>query len=201
MRTVPVLLAACFVFLSAGAAADTAPDALLSRISNEVLEELRRNPKDTARAATLIETKLLPHFDAQRATRMAVGVHWRQATPEQRERLVREFTTLLVRTYSNALASYSGQKLDFAPLRARPGDREVTVRSVVRQSGAEPIAIEYDLEHDGSAWKVFDVRVAGISLVATYRSAFTEHARNHGIEGLLGLLQSRNRQLQGALRM
>lgn len=168
MRTIATLFAAGFLLLSGTAAAETAPDALLTRISNEVLEDLRRNPKDPARAATLIETKLLPHFDAHRATRLAVGVHWRQASPGQQESLVREFTALLVRTY---------------------------------QSGAEPVAIEYDLARHGGAWKVFDVRVAGISLVATYRSAFAEHARNHGIEGLLELLQSRNRKLQSALRM
>jgi phospholipid transport system substrate-binding protein len=204
MKTLAHLLAAALLplsLLSGAAAAETAPDALLTRISNEVLEDLRRNPKDPARAAALIETKLLPHFDAHRATRMAVGAYWRQATPDQQQRLVQEFTALLVRTYSNALAGYSGQRLEFAPLRARPGDDEVTVRSLVRQSGAEPVAIEYDLDRSSGAWKVFDVRVAGISLVATYRSAFAEHARNHGIEGLLELLQSRNRKLQSALRL
>lgn len=201
MKTIANLFAAALLFLSGTVAAQTSPDALLSRVSNEVLEELRKNPNDAARASTLIETMLLPHFDARRATRMAVGAYWRKASPEQQDGLVREFTTLLVRTYSNALAGYSGQKLEFAPVRARPDDDEVTVRSLVRQSGAEPVAIEYDLDRSSGAWKVFDVRVAGISLVATYRSAFAEHARNHGIEGLLALLRSRNQKLQGALRM
>ena len=95
-------------------------------------------------------------------------------------------------TYSGALSSYGGQRIEFSPLRARPGDAEVTVRSVVRQSGAEPVVIEYDLERAGASWKVFDVRVAGISLVATYRSAFSEHARNHGVDGLIAMLERRN---------
>jgi phospholipid transport system substrate-binding protein len=98
-----------------------------------------------------------------------------------------------VRTYSGALASYRDHTMEFKPLRARPGDAEVTVRSLVKQSGAEPVTIEYDLERSGSGWKVFDVRVAGISLVATYRSAFAEEVRNRGVDGLINTLASKNR--------
>jgi phospholipid transport system substrate-binding protein len=188
-------------FLAAGDGGEIAPDALMRNISGELLDSLPRIQSDPKRVHALVQEKLLPHFDAPRATRIAVGAYWRQASPAQQERLVREFTTLLVRTYSGALASYSGQRIDFSPLRARPGDAEVTVRSVVRQSGAEPIAIEYDLERTGGAWKVFDVRVAGMSLVATYRSTFSEHARNHGIDGLISMLESRNAGFPRGLRM
>jgi phospholipid transport system substrate-binding protein len=178
-------------------AEETAPDALVKSISEEVIAALRqdRGPQagDTRQIAELVEAKILPHFDFARITQIAMGVNWRRATPEQQEQLIREFRTLLVRTYSGALAGYSDQVIEFRPLRARPGDTEVTVRSQVRQSGVEPIAIEYDLEKTGSAWKVFDVRVAGISLAATYRSAFAEEVRNHGIEGLISLLSSKNR--------
>ncbi|HWA38947.1 MAG TPA: ABC transporter substrate-binding protein, partial [Burkholderiales bacterium] len=167
----------------------------------ELLAALPRIQSDPKRVSGLVETLLLPHFDAPRATRIAVGAYWRQASAEQQERLVKEFTTLLVRTYSGALTSYSGQKIEFSPLRARPGDAEVTVRSTVRQPGAEPIAIEYDLERSGASWKVFDVRVAGISLVATYRSAFAEHARNHGIDGLIAMLAGKNAGYPRELRM
>src|SRR2546425_1176160 len=135
---------------------------------------------------------MLP-FDFRHTTRIAMGVNWRRATPEQQEQLTREFRALLVRTYSGALAGYSDQVIEFRPLRAQPGDTEVTVRSQVRRSGAEPIGIEYDLERTGPAWKVFDIRVAGISLAATYRSAFAEEVRNHGIDGLISLLSSKNR--------
>jgi phospholipid transport system substrate-binding protein len=174
-----------------------APDALMRNISGELLGALPRIQSDPKRVSALVETLLLPHFDAPRATRIAVGAYWRQASPEQQARLVKEFTTLLVRTYSGALASYGGQKVEFSPLRARPGDAEVTVRSTVRQPGAESIVIEYDLERAGEGWKVFDVRVAGMSLVATYRSAFAEHARNHGIDGLISMLAGKN---EGASR-
>lgn len=178
-----------------------APDALMKRLSDEMIAALARIQSDPRRVHALVEEKLLPHFDAQRATRMAVGAFWRQASPEQQARLVREFTTLLVRTYSGALASYSGQRVEFVPLRARPGEAEVTVRSVIRQPGTEPIAVEYDLDRAGGSWKVFDVRVAGISLVATYRSSFAEHARNHGIDGLLSMLERRNGSFPRELRM
>ena len=119
---------------------------------------------------------------------------WRLDSGEQQEQLTAEFTKLLLRTYSGALAGYRNQTIEFRPLRARPDDAEVTVRSQVRQPGTEPIAIEYDLARTESGWKVFDVRVAGISLVATYRTTFAEEVRNRGIEGLIGTLSSKNRE-------
>jgi phospholipid transport system substrate-binding protein len=205
MRTVQVLLAALALLVSTGAAADPQPavaaDVLVKRVSDELVESLQRIQSDPKRVSALVEEKLLPHFDSRRATRIALGSAWRHASAEQQERLVREFTTLLVRTYSGALASYRNHRIDFSPLRARPGDDEVTVRSVVRQPGAEPIAIEYDLERAGASWKVFDVRVAGISLVATYRTSFAEHVRNHGIDGLISMLERRNSGSPRELRM
>jgi len=178
-------------------AEEIAPDVLVKSITEEVIAAVRQDKGiqagDTRKLAELVEAKILPHFDFARITQIAMGVNWRRATPEQQEQLIREFRTLLVRTYSGALAGYRDQVIEFRPLRARPGDTEVTVHSQVRQSGVEPIAIDYDLEKTGSAWKVFDVRVAGISLVATYRSAFAEEVRNHGVEGLISLLSSKNR--------
>ena len=175
---------------------ETAPDALVKSISEEVIAALRQDKGlqagDPRKIAELVEAKILPHFDFRHTTQIAMGVNWRRATPEQQEQLTREFRALLVRIYSGALAGYSDQVIEFRPLRAQPEDTEVTVRSQVRRSGAEPIAIEYDLERTGPAWKVFDIRVAGISLAATYRSAFAEEVRNQGIEGLISLLSGKN---------
>ncbi|TMH89848.1 MAG: ABC transporter substrate-binding protein [Betaproteobacteria bacterium] len=177
------------------------PDVLVKSISEEVIAAVRHDKGiqagDARKIAELVEARILPHFDFRHTTQIAMGINWRRATPEQQEQLTREFRALLVRTYSGALAGYSDQVIEFRPLRAQPGDIEVTVHSQVRRSGAEPIAIEYDLEKTGSAWKVFDIRVAGISLAATYRSAFAEEVRNHGIDGLISLLSSKNR---GALK-
>jgi phospholipid transport system substrate-binding protein len=174
------------------------PDALLKRMSDEVIAEIRKDAAvqrgDPARIAALVEAKIVPHFDFRRITQIAVGTHWRRATPEQQDRLMQEFKTLLVRTYSGALAGYRNQVIEFRPLQTKPGDTEVTVKSLIRQPGAQSIAIEYDLMKEGPQWKVFEVRISGISLVATYRTAFAEEVRNHGVDGLIGLLARKNRQ-------
>lgn len=196
-----LLLAAALGVLAAPVAAmadDPTPDALLRRISDEVIETLRKDKSlqagDPSRVTALVEEKILPHFDSLRATQMAAGRAWRQATEEQRRRLAHEFRTLLVRTYSGALAGYRDQHIEFMPLRARADEDDVTVRSRIRQAGAEPVGVEYDVARSASGWKVYDVRIAGISLVATYRSAFAEEVRNHGIEGLIATLAAKNRQ-------
>jgi phospholipid transport system substrate-binding protein len=182
-------------------AQEIAPDVLMKNISEEVITAIRQDKDlqsgNPAKINALVEAKIVPHLDFRRVTQIAMGTHWRRATPEQQEQLIREFRTLLVRTYSGALANYRNQVIEFRPLRARPGDTEVTVRSQVKQSGTEPVAIEYDLTKTESGWKVFDIRVAGISLVATYRSSFDEEARNRGIEGLISSLSSKNRQAGG----
>jgi phospholipid transport system substrate-binding protein len=178
---------------------DVAPDVLIKSVSGEVIAEIRKDKAirggDAAKIAALVDAKIVPHFDLRRITQLAVGPGWRRATPEQQERLTQEFKTLLVRTYSGALASYGDQAVEFRPLRAAAGDTEVTVKSLIRQSGTEPIAVEYDLARVGAQWKIFDVRISGISLVATYRSSFAEEVRNHGIDGLIGLLEWKNRQI------
>ncbi len=182
----------------ASQAEDLAPDALVKTISTDVLAAMRDdkdiqagNPK---KIASLVEAKILPHFDFAHTTRIAMGANWRRASPEQREQLVREFRTLLVRTYSGALANYRDQAIEFKPLRARAGDAQVTVRSEVRQSGAQAISIDYEMERTASGWKVYDVKISGASLAATYRDTFAEEVRNHGIEGLINLLSAKNRQ-------
>ncbi|HYS58932.1 MAG TPA: ABC transporter substrate-binding protein [Burkholderiales bacterium] len=182
----------------ASQAEDLAPDALVKTISTDVLAAMRDdkdiqagNPK---KIASLVEAKILPHFDFAHTTRIAMGANWRRASPEQREQLVREFRTLLVRTYSGALANYRDQAIEFKPLRARAGDAQVTVRSEVRQSGAQTVSIDYEMEKTASGWKVYDVKISGASLAATYRDTFAEEVRNHGIEGLINLLSAKNRQ-------
>lgn len=177
-------------------AQEEAPDALMKRISDEVIAEIRKDKDiragDGAKIAALVDARIVPHFDFRRITQIAMGASWRRANPEQQERVTREFQTLLVRTYSGALAGYRNQLIEFKPLRAAPGDTEVTVKSQVRQPGAEPIAIEYDLAKTSQGWKVFDVRIAGLSLVANYRSTFAEEVRNNGVEGLIALLSRKN---------
>ena len=178
-------------------AQEAAPDALIKRVSEDVISAIQQDKGiragNAAKTRELVEAKVLPHFDARRATKTAVGTNWRRATPQQQDELVREFTRLLVRTYSGALASYRDQTIEVMPLRAKPEETEVTVRTRIRQPGAESIMVEYDLAKGDAGWKVFDVRVAGVSLVATYRTSFAEEVRNRGIDGLISTLSARNR--------
>ena len=194
-------LLAAFVLLLAAPLAyadELAPDNLVRRISEEVLAALRDDPElrggNPAKVSALIEAKIIPHVDFARAAQIAMGANWRHASPMQREALVREFRSLLVRTYSTALTSYRDQKLVIHPARVRASETETTVRSQIRQPGAETVTIEYDMEKTEAQWKVFDIRVAGISLVATYRTAFAEEVRNTGVDGLIQSLSRKNKQ-------
>ena len=126
-------------------------------------------------------------------TQIAVAVNWRRATPEQQKVLTEEFKTLLVRTYSNALSLYRDQVIDFKPLRMKPGDTEVTIRSDIKQKGAQPVTLDYDMEKTPSGWKVFDVKVSGASLIVNYREDFAAQVRESGIDGLIKVLVSKNR--------
>jgi phospholipid transport system substrate-binding protein len=190
------LLIAAFVPLAF--AQEASSDALVKKLSDDVIAAIRQDKDiqagDADKIAALVEAKILPHFDFRRTTQVAMGVNWRRASADQQERLTSEFKLLLVRTYSGALASYRDQTIEFKPLRASAGDSEVTVRSQVKQSGAEPITIDYAMEKTASGWKIFDVSIGGISLAVNYRTAFGEEVRNHGVEGLIALLADKNRQ-------
>jgi len=188
-----------WAFLPLASAQEASPDAFVRGLSEDVIAAIRQDKDiqagDADKISALVEAKILPYFDFRRTTQVAMGVNWRRASADQQERLTREFKLLLVRTYSGALASsYRDQVIEFKPLRASPGDSEVTVRSQVKQSGAEPIAIDYAMEKTASGWKIFDVSIGGISLAANYRTAFGEAVRNHGVEGLITLLADKNRQ-------
>jgi len=149
-----------------------------------------------AKLVQLIDAKVLPHFNFSAMTALALGQSWNKATPEQKKRLTEEFRTLLVRTYASALAAYSEQKFDFRPLRAKPADTDVTVQVRVLQAGAQPVPIDYSMEKTASGWKVYDVMVGGVSLVANYRTEFNNVVRESGIDGLIKNLGAKNRGLE-----
>ncbi|MEY3201062.1 MAG: hypothetical protein RIR70_612 [Pseudomonadota bacterium] len=195
MRFFAALVCAFLAFGNAFAE-DLPPDVLIKNVSNEVLTIVRQDKDiqagNTKKAMELIDTKVLPHFNFTRMTALAVGRDWRSATPEQQKLLVSEFRTLLVRTYSNALSAYRDQTLEFKPLRMGAGDTDVLVRSEVRQPGSKPVSIDYSLEKGPNGWKVYDVVVAGVSLVTTYRETFAAEVRTSGIDGLIKSLQAKN---------
>jgi phospholipid transport system substrate-binding protein len=176
------------------------PDALMSAVTAEVIAVLKRDiaAGRSTDVPLLVETKIVSLFDFDRMTSTAVARNWRLATPAQQQALVAQFRQLLVRTYSTALSSYRGQEFEFRPLRAAAGETEVVVRSSLRRPGAEAVTIDYDMEDTVAGWKVFDIKIAGVSLVMSYREQFAAAVRSGGIEGLIRSLSDKNRQSAGA---
>jgi phospholipid transport system substrate-binding protein len=197
LRLAAAAAVAAFALLGAARAQMEAPDTLVRNVTLEVVGIIQKDIKDGDRKKIigLIEDKVLPHFNFNAMTSSAVGRNWDKASPEQKSRLTDEFRTLLVRTYASSLAAYSGQKFDFRPLRAKATDTDVTVNVRVLQSGSQPVQIDYDMEKRATGWKVWDVRVAGISLVANYRTEFDNLVREGGVDGLIKALQNKNRSL------
>jgi len=144
--------------------------------------------------AQLVEARIVPVFDFPRMTSLALARNWRLASPEQKTALATQFQLLLVRTYSLVLLEFRDQPIDYKPLRAAPGEKEVTVRSALRRSGVEPLTIDYEMADGPAGWKVFDVKVAGVSLVLAYRDSFAQVVRSDGIDGLIKALEERNRK-------
>ena len=179
-------------------AEDTAPDAVLKTATLEVSAIIKQDKDIQAgnptKIADLVETRILPLFDFTRMTQLAVARNWRLATPEQQKMLTTEFRTLLVRTYSTALSSYRDQVIEFKRLRAAPGDADVTVKSTIKQAGTEPLTMDYDMEKMPAGWKVYDIKIDGVSLITTYRESFAGKVREGGVEGLIKSLAAKNRQ-------
>jgi phospholipid transport system substrate-binding protein len=195
------MLAAAALALAAGAAQAQVmpPDALVKDvmldIQRYILEDKDLRGGDRAKTIRLIEQKALPHFNQLGMTALAVGVHWRKATPEQKKRLVEEFRTLILRTYASSLSAFADQKFEFRPMQVRPTDTDVTVPVRIVQSGTQPILVEYDMEKMPNGWKCYDIRIAGISLVVNYRTEFGIIVRDKGIDGLIDALATKNKSL------
>ena len=177
-------------------AADEAPDALIKRLSNEVMDKIKSDKTvktgEMNRVMALVDSQIMPNVNFTRMTASAVGPSWRQATSEQKKRLQDEFKTLLIRTYSGALSQVDEQSIDVKPLREAAGATEVVVRTEVLGRG-EPAQLDYRLEKVGSSWKIYDLNVLGVWLVATYRTQFSREINANGIEGLIVSLSDRNK--------
>jgi phospholipid transport system substrate-binding protein len=197
-RGVVALIALLAIARSVGAQAQEAPDALVKRVSQDVLATIKADPQiqagNQARIHEMIETKLLPYFDFTRMTALAMGRNWRRATPEQQKRLTEEFKTLLVRTYSSALNQYRNETIEYKPLRMNPADTDVIVRTEVHRSiGTQPVQMDYNLEKTAEGWKAYDVVVGGVSLVTNYRDEFNTLIASGGVDGLIKSLENKNR--------
>jgi len=177
-------------------AADTPPDVLARDTTQEVLAILKQDKEiqggDLNKVYQLVEAKILPNFDFNRMTQLAVGKHWPRATASQKQTLVTEFRNLLVRTYSSSLTAFTNQTIEFRPLTMKPGDTDVTVRSEIRQPGSQPIPIDYSMYKTNFGWKVYDVSIDGVSLVTNYRASFASTIRQSGIDGLIKILTDKS---------
>jgi phospholipid transport system substrate-binding protein len=199
MKKILALMLAVFVALPA--VAQPAPNELIQQVTEEVLEIIRQDRDiqngSTTKVIDLVDKKVLPHFNFLRMTALAVGRDWRKATPQQQQQLAAEFKTLLVRTYANALTGYRNQRVVYKPFRMKPEETDALVRTEVLQPGSKPIQLDYSLERQDSTWKVYDVTIAGISLVTNYRDQFGQEVRNGGIAGLIDTISAKNRSLAG----
>ncbi|HSC94856.1 MAG TPA: ABC transporter substrate-binding protein [Burkholderiales bacterium] len=189
----------CAVAVPTAAQNMTPPDALARSVTDEVLAVLRADTDIQAgnrkKVVDLVETKVLPHFNFVRMTQLAVGRHWREASPEQRKLLVNEFRTLLVQTYAATLTAYRDQTIVYRPLRIQPEDTDVVVRSLINQPGGKPVTVDYRMQKSDNGWKVYDVVVGDLSLVQSYRGSFNTEVQKGGIDGLVKALTEKNKQL------
>lgn len=197
------LVAVLLTLLASFAFAQEMPDALVKQVTEEVVDIIRKDKDiqtgNTRKVIELVDAKVLPHFNFQHMTALAVGKDWKKATAAQKQQLAVEFKTLLVRTYANALAGYKNQKIVFKPFKMNPADDQALVRTEIMQPGSKAIELDYSLEKLESAWKVFDVSVSGISLVTNYREQFANEVRNSGIDGLIETLSAKNKSLESSL--
>lgn len=181
-------------------AAEEGPDALIKRVSSEVLDAIKADKSvqagEMSKVIALVDSKVMPNVNFVRMTASAVGPNWRQATPAQKARLQEEFKTLLIRTYSGALSQVKDQTLSVKPLRAAPADKEVVVRTEVLGRG-EPVQLDYRMEKAATGWKIYDLNVLGVWLVQTYRTQFAQEISANGVDGLIASLAQRNKSNMG----
>lgn len=191
-----VLLASALLANAIANANDLGPEELVKTTANDVMAIIKADKEiqggNQKKIYALVDAKVLPHFDFTRMTRLAVGRYWSQATPEQQQKLVSEFRSLLVRTYSTSLANYKNQTIDYKPLRMSPSDTDVTVKTSVLQPGGQPIPIDYQMIKTPNGWKVYDITVEGVSLVVNYRSSFSREIQEGGMDKLIQTLADKN---------
>jgi phospholipid transport system substrate-binding protein len=187
------------VLVAPARAAIEAPDALVKRVSTDVIESVKADKDiqagNSKKIMDLVNSKILPYVDSDKMTAQAAGRFWRQATPEQQKQLAEEFRTLLVYTYAGALSQIKNETIEFKPFRADPADTEVEVKSQVNLTRGEPITLNYRLAKGPQGWKIFDLNVLGAWLVETYKSTFASEIGKGGIDGLIKKLHDRNEQL------
>jgi phospholipid transport system substrate-binding protein len=197
-RIMAVVLALSACALQPARAADVgAPDLLARSVTDDVLKIIRSDKElqsgNQRKTADLIETKIAPHFEFTSMTRLAMGRNWSQASAEQRKALIQEFRVLLIRTYTTAFTQYRDQVIEYRPLKLAPEETDVVVKSLIKQAGGQPVAVDYRMEKTDRGWKVYDVKIEGISLVENYRGNFNSEIQRNGIDGLIKSITEKNK--------
>ena len=192
-----MFVALLFLVAAQTRADDIGPDELVKNTTLEVISVIKQDKDiqagDRAKIYALVEEKVLRHFDFRRMSQLAMGKNWRQATPEQQEALIKEFRSLLVRTYAVSLSQYRDQKIEIKPTKLDADAKDATVKSLFLQNGREPVTVDYVMYKLPAGWKVFNITVEGVSLVENYRSTFNEQVRKSGVDGLIKTLADRNK--------
>ncbi len=199
IRTIALLIGLCVT--SPLWAAVMSPDKLVEKSIQEVMGIIKQDEAiksgDKNRIYGLVNDKILPHFNFNRMTKLAMGKNWKKATPEQQDELVNAFRTLLVRTYSNALSNYQDEVVKVTPIKNLGSNTDSTVKTTVIQGNSKaPVPINYSMQKTDGNWKIYDVTVSGVSLVTNYRGSFNSKIRKQGVEGLINALNKKNKSLQ-----
>jgi len=174
-----------------------APDVLIDKTVQEVISIIKHDKDiqagDQRKILMLVDAKVLPHFDFERMTQLAVGKYWRTATPEQKRALVTEFRNMLVRTYTKVFTVYRDQTVEVKPLKTgAEGTDEVTVKTVISKPGTQPVLVDYEMKKYAMGWKAFDISIEGVSMVMSYRGTFATQIQQGGIDGLIKTLSDKN---------
>jgi phospholipid transport system substrate-binding protein len=198
--TKQLLIATSMLCFSVGAFAAETPDELVKRTAEDVLAVVKNDKDiqagDQQKIFALAEEKILPNFNFDRVSRLVLGKNWTKATPDQKSAFQAEFRTLLLRTYATALSKYKNQVIEYKPLRLENGASNATVKTIILQPGGQPIAVDYALEKQADAWKVYDIVIEGVSLVTNYRGQFTQEIRQNGLDSLIKKLADKNKVTQ-----
>jgi phospholipid transport system substrate-binding protein len=196
MKQVTRLIAGFLCAIGIAQAEVLAPDVLIRNTVDEVVAIVKRDKDiqagDQKKIIALVDAKVLPHFDFERMTQLAVGRPWRTATPEQRQALVTEFRNMLVRTYTKVFTVYIDQKVDVKPVKLAPDATEATVLTTITQPGSQPVPVNYEMRKTDTGWKAYDIFIEGVSMVMSYRGTFATAIKENGIDGLIKTLSEKN---------
>ena len=169
-------------------------DKLVSRLGNSA-EQIRT---DRSIAYQISDELIAPHIDFPRITRLVIGKYWRTASDAQRRQLVEEIKSLLIRSYVTAMSNYVDdiithqEHTTYHPSRYKDGDIKASVRASIPLSSGQHADVQYQLYYRDE-WKIYDIRIEGISLAITYRTSFGEQIKRDGLDSLIAQLAERNR--------